>query len=120
WRGGGWRGGWHGGGWRGGWHGGGWRGGWHGNRWRGGWGHRRWYGPGWGFVGAPWAYGGFYGGGPCGYGFRWSYRWGCVSPYRWGYCATNAPMPLLAEGHGPPPPEPDHAIGYSGAPFPSS
>ena len=79
-------GGWRGGGWRGGgWHGNRWHGGWHGNRWRGGWGHRRWYGRGWGFAGAPWVYGGFYGGGACGYGFRWSYRWGCVPVYRWGY-----------------------------------
>jgi hypothetical protein len=67
----------------GGWHGGGWHGGgWHGGGWHGGWGHRRWYGPGWGFAGwgAPWVYGGYYGG-PCGYGFRWTYRWGCVPIY---------------------------------------
>jgi hypothetical protein len=70
-------GGWHGGGWHGGgWHGGGWHG------WHGGWGHRRWYGPGWGYAGwgAPLVYGGYYGG-PCGYGFRWTYRWGCVPIY---------------------------------------
>jgi hypothetical protein len=66
------------GGWHGGWHGGGW----HGGGWHGGWGHRRWYGPGWGYAGwgAPWVYGGYYGG-PCGYGFRWTYRWGCVPIY---------------------------------------
>jgi hypothetical protein len=94
WRRGGMGGGWRGAGWGGRWHGGNWGNRWHGGRWvgrwRGGNWNNRWYGRGWGYRrfgwGAPWGWGGVYAvGRPCGYGFRWTYRWGCVPVYGYGY-----------------------------------
>jgi hypothetical protein len=39
-------------------------------------------------MGTPVGLGGYfagYHGGPCGYGYRWTYRWGCVPVYGYGF-----------------------------------